>query len=208
MSLLLQPWNKKASLPSVRHEPEDTLNRLADAFCMSVSFSLAEWGFSSCPLVPARHPLCVTSILSFFSLLLACARGTPHLWVCACLSLSLFSYSVEVCHGEQVPQCSSRLFVHAQVNTRVHISVHNYSDSQGNCPQSSTTKRILILSGLTVPWSKGRVWEGFGVGGGGCLHQISTEATRVTPLAFGSTLWGNNSGEETLQLLIYFHMFT
>lgn len=167
MSLLLQPWNKKASLPSVRHEPEDTLNRLADAFCMSVSFSLAEWGFSSCPLVPARHPLCVTSILSFFSLLLACARGTPHLWVCACLSLSLFSYSVEVCHGEQVPQCSSRLFVHAQVNTRVHISVHNYSDSQGNCPQSSSTKRILILSGLTVPWSKGRVWEGFGVGGGG-----------------------------------------
>lgn len=73
-------------------------------------------------------------------------------------------------------------FVHAQVNTRVHISVCNYSDSQGNCPQSSTTKRILILSGLTVPRNKG------GLVGGGVLYQISTEATGVTPLAFRSTL--------------------
>lgn len=51
-------------------------------------------------------------------------------------------------------------FVHAQVNTRVHISVCNYSDSQGNCPQSSTTKRILILSGLTVPRNKRGGWVG------------------------------------------------
>lgn len=88
MSLLLQPWNEKASLPSVRHEPEDTLNRLADAFCMSVSFSLAEWGFSSCPLVPARHPLCVTSILSFFSLLLASSHAGLRICEYARVSVS------------------------------------------------------------------------------------------------------------------------
>lgn len=41
------------------------------------------------------------------------------------------------------------------VSACVQISMCNYSDSQGNCPSSPTTKRILILSGLTVPPNEG-----------------------------------------------------
>lgn len=37
----------------------------------------------------------------------------------------------------------------------VPLAVCNYSDIQGNCPPSLTTKRILIQSGLTVPGGDG-----------------------------------------------------
>lgn len=126
--------------------------------------------------------------LFFSPLVLSWACGTLRLWVCASQSLIVPILCVSMSRW-----AGSSVFLKAfcaQVNTRVHISVHNYSDSQGNCPQSSTTKRILILSGLTVPWSKGGAWKGIGwwwwwrEGRGVWLHQITTVATGVTPLAF------------------------
>lgn len=55
--------NRRPSCPYVCCEPEDTLNWVVDAFCMSVSFSSAEWSLSSCPLTLTLHPVRVTSIL-------------------------------------------------------------------------------------------------------------------------------------------------
>lgn len=47
-----------------------------------------------------------------------------------------------------VSMCVCVCVCNVPVNERVQISVCNYSDSQSNCPQSPTTKRILTLSVL------------------------------------------------------------
>lgn len=68
----------------------------------------------------------------------------------------------------------------APVNACVQRSVCNYSDGQGNCTPSPTTKRILILSGLTVPPDER---------GGGEAISFPWRTTRVDCLAFCSQLW-------------------
>lgn len=70
------------------------------------------------------------------------------------------------------------------------ICVCNYSDSQSDCPPSPTTKRILILSGLTVPPHK----RG---GGRGAAISFPWRRTRVNCLAFCSQLVMEEQGKES-----------
>lgn len=74
---------------------------------------------------------------------------------CVCMYASMCHCSCTLC--KYVPVS---VFSCVRVNACVQISVCNYSDSHGNCPPSLTTKRILILSGLTVPpKERGGGWQ-------------------------------------------------
>lgn len=96
------------------------------------------------PRTNSTANMCVTPILCVPILPISYVHVVLH--VCA-----LFMYS------EYVPIIG---FSSEGVSACVQISVCNYSDSKGNCPSSPTTKRILILSGLTVPPNeRGRGWQ-------------------------------------------------
>lgn len=123
--------------------------------------------------------MCVTPILCVPILpispvhvgLCMCAR------VCHCSCILGKYVPVIVFPGVCVWVCKA--CVPAQVSACVQISVCNYSDGQGNCPPSPNTKRILILSGLTVPPNERR----------GVAISFLWRTTRVNCLAFCSRLW-------------------
>lgn len=75
--------------------------------------------------------------------------------VCKCICVCVVSLvsCVRVCPSYCISQCVCK-------SVPVSRYVCNYSDSQGNCPPSPATKRILILSGLTVtPKEGGGGWQ-------------------------------------------------
>lgn len=117
------------------------------AFCMSVSHCPAEWSLSSCLLILTLQRICVSPFCPF----LPCMWGYAcvHVYMCVCHCSCILCKYVPVIGLSSVLVCKA--CVRAQVSACVQISVCNYSDGQGNCPPSPTTKRILILSGLTVP---------------------------------------------------------
>ena len=168
------------SLSHICYEPEATLNWMVVAFCMSVSHYKSEWTLSSCLLIlPLQSILTmrVTSILGVPILPVSPVLARLRIWACVCVIVHVFcvcpSYHVSWCGSLQGScGCTSQCMC--------AVAGCNYSDRQGNCPPSTTAKRILILSGLTVPPNGGA---------GGMVISFPQRTTRMNCLAFCSLLW-------------------
>lgn len=147
------------------YEPEATLNWLVVAFCMSVSPSPAEWSLSSCPRILPLHLTFVTSTPPPHSALFSSVHVSLHIRGCAsasqslavlvfCVSVSQLSFSRLVCMHKSTHACR---YLHAIILTVRAIASPTPPPP---FPPSPTMKRILILSGLTVPSNKR--WGGVG----------------------------------------------
>lgn len=111
----------------------------------------------------------------------------PFLWVMWdftfvivywCLSLSLFLYSVQVCYSCRFPACECLRLVCMHKSTHACTYLHAIILTvRAIAPPSPTIKRILILSGLTVPSNER--WGGVG--------------STLNGLAFCGTLWFKGS---------------
>ena len=124
------------------------------AFCMSVSHYKSEWSLSSCLLIlPLQSTLTMreTSILGVPILPFSPVLARLRICACVCVIVHVFC----VCPSYHVSWCGSLQGSCGCTSQRMcAVAEYNYSDRQGNCPPSPTAKRILILSGLTVPPSE------------------------------------------------------
>lgn len=152
------------------------------AFCMSVSHYKSEWSLSSCLLIlPLQSTLTmrVTSILGVPILPVSPVLARLRICACVCVIVHVFC----VCPSYHVSWCGSLQGSCGCTSQRMcAVAECNYSDRQGNCPPSPTAKRILILSGLTVPPNERER-------GGGITISFPQRTTRVNCLAFCSLLW-------------------
>lgn len=160
------------------YEPEATLNWMVVAFCMSVSHYPVEWSLSPCPLILPLHLTCATSlsvILPPFSV----SCGISHLWLCTGVSVSLCSCTLCKCVTVVVfPACECLRLVCMHKSTHACTYLHAIILTvRAIAPPSPTIKRILILSGLTVPSNER--WGGVG--------------STLNGLAFCGTLWFKGS---------------